>query len=294
MATVNSCSVFYLGSPGHRIESKCVKEGVLISDFVSKTKPVVKLLSSGSTSVLPKKSFEILSKSSYDQNPREDGKQSRRDILKLATFSFVSFGASVGEKNGNAKAGTFIIPPQGYRSYVDRMDGYSFFYPDDWVQVRGAGADVFFRDPSTLDENLSVNISSPSSSRFAAVSDLGTPSEAAEIILKQYLTEFMSTRLGVMRESQVISTISRTAPDGREYYEIQVNVKSYANNNQLAILPEDRVSKLEWDRRYLLVLGVENKRLYQLRLQAPEKAVDQAIGELRKIMDSFQVIKLAV
>jgi hypothetical protein len=37
-------------------------------------------------------------------------------------------------------------------------------------------------------------------------------------------------------------------------------------------MPQDRVQKLEWDRRYLSVLGVENKRLYELRLQTPEQA----------------------
>ena len=71
---------------------------------------------------------------------------------------------------------------------------------------------------------------------------------------------------------------------------LQVNVKSYANTNQLAILPEERIRRLEWNRRYYSVLGVENRRLYELRLQLPEKLVDAEQEELRVVLDSFQLI----
>ncbi|GMJ11160.1 hypothetical protein HRI_004785200 [Hibiscus trionum] len=101
----------------------------------------------------------------------------------------------------------------GFREYIDTFDGYSLKYPQNWIQVRGAGADIFFRDPFVLDENLSVEMSSPSSSRYKTVEDLGPPEEAGKKVLKQYLTEFMSTRLGVRRESNILSTSSRVAAD---------------------------------------------------------------------------------
>lgn len=72
-----------------------------------------------------------------------------------------------------------------------------------------------------------------------------------------------------------------------------MNIKSYANNNELAVMPQDRVARLEWDRRYLSVLGVENNRLYELRLQTPEKSFAEEEKELREIMDAFRVNKLA-
>lgn len=111
----------------------------------------------------------------------------------------------------------------GFREFIDTFDGYSFMYPQNWIQVRGAGADIFFRDPFVLDENVSVDVSSPSSSRYKSVEDLGQPEEAGKKVLKQYLTEFMSTRLGVKRESHVLSTSSKVADDGKMYYLIEVN-----------------------------------------------------------------------
>ncbi|GAY63160.1 hypothetical protein CUMW_223380 [Citrus unshiu] len=181
----------------------------------------------------------------------------------------------------------------GFREYIDTFDGYSFKYPQNWIQVRGAGADIFYRDPYVLDENVSVELSSPSSSRYKSVEDLGPPQEAGRKVLRQYLTEFMSTRLGVRRESNILSTSSRVADDGRLYYLVEVNIKSFANNNELAVMPKDRVVNLEWDRRYLSVLGVENNRLYELRLQTPENVFVEEENDLRQVIDSFRVNKVS-
>ncbi|KAF3621865.1 psbP domain-containing protein 1, chloroplastic isoform X1 [Capsicum chacoense] len=207
---------------------------------------------------------------------------------KAMTLIFSSFVLSNYELPKVAYA-----QPVEFREYIDTFDGYSFLYPRNWIQVRGAGADIFFRDPLVLDENLSVEISSPSSSKYKSVEDLGPPEEAGKGVLRQYLTEFMSTRLGVRRESSVLSTSSRVADDGKLYYDVEVNIKSYANNNELAVMPQDRVARLEWDRRYLSVLGVENNCLYELRIQTPEKVFAQEESDIRAIMDSFRVNKTA-
>ena len=50
---------------------------------------------------------------------------------------------------------TLAEPSVRFREYIDTFDGYTFLYPQNWIQVRGAGADIFFRDPFVLDENLS-------------------------------------------------------------------------------------------------------------------------------------------
>lgn len=70
-----------------------------------------------------------------------------------------------------------------------------------------------------------------------------------------------------------------------------MNIKSYANNNELAVMPQERITSLEWDRRYLSVLGVENKRLYELRLQIPESVFAREEANLRSVMNSFRVFK---
>ncbi|KAI3916340.1 hypothetical protein MKW98_004781 [Papaver atlanticum] len=216
-----------------------------------------------------------------------NSKVPRRNAISLMLSSFLISQTGLG---GIALSQPLIE----FREYLDTFDGYTFNYPKNWIQVKGAGADIFFRDPYVLDENISLEISSPSSSNYKSVEDLGPPQAAAEKVLKQYLTEFMSTRLGVRREANIVSTSSRVADDGRMYYQVEVNIKSYASTNELAVMPQDRVTRLEWDRRYLSVLGVENNQLYELRLQTPENVFLEEESDLRRIMESFRVMKLNV
>lgn len=158
-------------------------------------------------------------------------------VRKVVQFGVVASAVKADEEVsrrvailGGLVAGGLVVSGGGevraevptYRKYVDRLDGYAFSYPAGWIQVRGAGADVFFRDPVNLDENLLVEMSSPSSSKFNGVEDLGTPEQAAKKVLQQQLTEFMSTRIGVRREANVTATRSRVGDDGRLYYEVEV------------------------------------------------------------------------
>lgn len=147
------------------------------------------------------------------------------------------FVSRLGSRDTSSSAAELSV---GFREYIDSFDGYSFEYPQNWIPVRGAGADIFFRDPFVLDQNISVELSSPSSSTYKSVEDLGPPEEAAKKVLRQYLTEFMSTRLGVRRESNILSTSSRVADDGKLYYQVEVKVNSLARNSCASFLEIER------------------------------------------------------
>ena len=59
---------------------------------------------------------------------------------------------------------------------------------------------------------------------------------------------------------------------------MQLEAQSYGSRNQLAVSQKqiDAAMELEWDRRYITVLGVANKRLYEFRLQTANESYDQA------------------
>lgn len=88
--------------------------------------------------------------------------------------------------------------------------------------TQSSGNDIFYRNPFNVSENLFVDVSSPSSSSYASVKDLGTPEDAAKRTLSQYLEELMSTRLGVKRTGQVVAADERVGSDNKLYYDIQV------------------------------------------------------------------------
>lgn len=239
------------------------------------------------------------SSSSQDQQPRS---QQHRQQRSPGLFGRRALGAGAALVASTLLESTALVPPAraftrpppGYRPFNDTIDGYKLFRPEDWIEVKGSGNDVFFRNPSSVEENMFVSISSPSSTKFASPRDLGTPDEAAQKILAQYLNEFMSSRLGVRRESSVVSARERegTDVDGEPmlFYDVELRIKSYAAKNQYGLTEADRPQFLEWDRTLSSTLGVANNRLYELRFQTSALDVDEAEWRARYgvIKDSFK------
>lgn len=187
-----------------------------------------------------------------------------------------------------AKANT-ASPPPGYRRYRDKLDGFSFEYPQSWTPVTTSGNEIFFRNPYDVNECVFVNVSSPSSSKYKSVRSIGTPDIVVEKARKQYVRELMSTRLGVRRDSDVISAADRTGPDGNEYYDLQIRIKSFASRAQLAVTQAeiDKAVELEWDRRLITVLGAANNRLYEFRLQTANSTYEKSKEPLLEMARSF-------
>lgn len=218
-------------------------------------------------------------------NTKDMGRRSFLDTACKTAFG-MCVGLFLSEKDD---AYAFVPPPPGYSMHVDKLDGYSFLYPSDWIPVTTSGNDVFYRNPFNAEENLFVDISSPSSSTYGSVEDFGTPEEAAKKTLEQYLEEFMSTRLGVKRSAEIEKAVKRTGSDGKIYYDIETRVTSYASTNQLAVTQGeiDDAVVLEFDRKYLTVLGAANNRLYAMRLQTGTKTFDKDPERLYKVAQSF-------
>uniref|UniRef100_A0A061SP80 Lumenal-like protein n=1 Tax=Tetraselmis sp. GSL018 TaxID=582737 RepID=A0A061SP80_9CHLO len=223
---------------------------------------------------------------SSQQNVQQGcGQNSRRVFLKQQALLIAGLSAVL------PTAPVFSAPfepPQGYRKHLDKLDGYSFVFPDFWAPVTTSGNDVFYRNPLNIEENLFVNISSPSSSKFESVADLGTVEEAAERTKSQLLEEFMSTRLGVRREAETVYASSREGLDGKLYYDIEVRVRSYASRSQMAVSPNERSQELEFDRRLITTLGTAKGRLYELRIQTSSDQYDAQKDVISTIQQSFR------
>ncbi|KXZ47746.1 hypothetical protein GPECTOR_33g628 [Gonium pectorale] len=223
---------------------------------------------------------------------RRDAPQQLDSSRREALLSLLSVPLAAAHlASGVAPARAFTAPPPGYRRILDKLDGYSFVCPENWIAVTSSGNDIFLRNPRSVEENLFVDITSPSSSRFKTVTDLGSPRDAANRLLDQYLTkEFMSTRLGIARYGEIVSASSRVADDGQTYYDIAIRMTSYGSRNAYAATREEvlRDYSLEWDRTLSTVLGVANNRLYTLRLQAATPAFEATKPTLKAIMESFR------
>jgi hypothetical protein len=208
---------------------------------------------------------------------------SRTNLLRQTLIAAAGLAATA------VPSAAFTPPPPGYNFHEDKLDGYSFLYPSDWIPVTTSGNDVFFRNSFNSEENLFVDVTSPSSSKYSSIEDIGTPEEAAGKLRVEFLDEFLSTRLGVKREAEVVKASRRTGNDGKLYYDIQIRMTSYASTNQLAVTQAeiDGAIVKEFDRYYLTTLGVGNSRLYSLRVQTSVAAFDTDSDRLERIGKSF-------
>merc|ERR1711924_126395 len=84
----------------------------------------------------------------------------------------------------------------------------------------------------------------------------GSPEDAAKGVIDRYLNEFMSTRLGIRRESEIVRAGEREGKDGRLYYDVAVRIRSFAASNQYGLTQQERPQTLEWDRTQLASFGV--------------------------------------
>ena len=229
----------------------------------------------------------------YESSSSENSLLNRREMMFKTKSFALTLGLSSFVALKDDKAQAFTRPPPGFDLFIDTIDGYEFLRPSSWVEVKGSGNDIFYRNPRNVEENCFVAISSPSSNVYTSVRDVGTPEETAEKILKQTLIELTSTRLGIIRESEVVSAKEDLDKDGTAFYDITLRIKSYAAKNQYGLTPEDRPQTLEWDRTFYSRLGTENGRLYELRMQSPsaefEESKEQYLAGMGKSFRPFEV-----
>ena len=172
----------------------------------------------------------------------------------------------------------------------DVYDKYRVVLPEGWIPVTTAGADLCYRNTLNVEQNLFVTISSKSSSKYTSLAaDLGSPEAAGKQWLAKYLGEFMSTRLGIRRGGRVVATSERVDSSGRPWYDILINIDSYAARNQYGISTAERPQSKEWDRYFLTTIGIANQRLYELRLQS---SVDDFMSDRDQLLGILQSFSL--
>jgi len=217
-----------------------------------------------------------------------------KPILKRRIFTYFFLGNSWKIISGSIALAETIDPQDGFKLYTNKLDGYLFSYPDFWEEDTTSGNDAFYRNPKNPVENLFVKISSPSSTKLGVIEDLGSPGDVAKKYLNIYLREFMSTRLGVSRDAEIISAKSRIGKGNKNYYDIEFAIRSFASRQQLAITQAEGFQELEWDRKYSVTLGTANGRLYELRVQTNTSTSELSKELTRIIQDSFECIEATI
>jgi photosystem II oxygen-evolving enhancer protein 2 len=111
-----------------------------------------------------------------------------------------------------------VSSTSGLVPFVDSRDGYSFLYPNGWMQTSlKNGPDIIFHDIVEQSENVSVVIS-----KLTSVKDLSEIGSANDVGLK--VKQRVIAASGSGREAELISAEQRDV-DGKAYYLLEYAVK---------------------------------------------------------------------
>lgn len=161
--------------------------------------------------------------------------------------------------------GTAAQAAGGFNSYADNTDGYRFFYPNGWVQVRvKEGPDVVFHDFIEPTENVSVVISPVSGGKTLA--DLGTPSEVGYKLSKSALAP-----PGSGREAELVNAAAR-----------ELKGKTYYNLEYAITLPNQK-------RHNLASVVINRGKLLTFNVSTTEKRWQRVQQKFKQVIDSFVV-----
>jgi photosystem II oxygen-evolving enhancer protein 2 len=154
----------------------------------------------------------------------------------------------------------------GLNSFNDDIDGYRFFYPNGWAEVKvSGGPDVVFHDIIEQTENISVVINPAPGKKL--LSDLGTPGEVGYQLSKSAIAPPNSGRT-----AELVNAASREL-SGKTYYVLEY----------LVTLADGR------QRHNLATASVSRGKLFTLNASTPEERWETMKPSIQKSISSFMV-----
>jgi photosystem II oxygen-evolving enhancer protein 2 len=172
-------------------------------------------------------------------------------LLLVLSFSFSSPG---------------LANAAGFNSFVDSADGYQFYYPNGWLQVKVAdGPDVVFHDLIEVSENVSVVISPVPSGKTLA--ELGTPTEVGYKLGKAALAPENSGRT-----AELVNAAEREV-NGKIYYFLEYEVK-FPNGQE---------------RHNISSVAVSRGKLFTFNASVPERRWQKLQRMIDEVVTSFTV-----
>lgn len=229
--------------------SMCLASITLSNKFnvISSSSPVIK-----STSISPRHSITC----SRDLSLDEDRNCERRPLLLGAgalALSLFPASSNFAEEI-----------PEKYDSFVDKLDGYSYYYPSDWREFDFRGHDSAFKDRYLQLQNVRVSFIPTNKTD---VHDLGPLEEVVSHLLKHvYAAPTQMATIFDMQERTV---------DGKNYYTFE-----YALTNR------------NFSRAAFATLGIGNGRYYTLIVGANERRWRRVRNQLKVVADSFKMLDI--
>ncbi|XP_050210927.1 photosynthetic NDH subunit of lumenal location 1, chloroplastic [Mercurialis annua] len=154
--------------------------------------------------------------------------------------------------------------PKNYRAFVDKEDGYSYYYPSDWIDFDFRAHDSAFKDRTKQLQNVRVRFI-PTDKKD--LHELGP--------MEQVVTDLVTKRYAAPNQRPNIIGMEERAIDGKNYYSFEYVLTS-PNYSSVSIA----------------TIGISNGRFYTLIVGANERRWKRFRSQLKVVADSFKMLDI--
>ncbi|EEF30411.1 Thylakoid lumenal 25.6 kDa protein, chloroplast precursor, putative [Ricinus communis] len=167
---------------------------------------------------------------------------------------------------GNWSTGNKFTPkvPKNYRAFVDLKDGYSYYYPSDWIDFDFRAHDSAFKDRYKQLQNVRVRFI-PTDKQD--IHDLGP--------MEQVVSDLVKHVYAAPNQRPTIIDIQERSADGKNYYTVEY------------ILTSPNYSSASF-----ATIGISNGRYYTLIVGANERRWKRFRNQLKVVADSFKMLDI--
>ncbi|PKI35223.1 photosynthetic NDH subunit of lumenal location 1, chloroplastic [Punica granatum] len=155
------------------------------------------------------------------------------------------------------------IPPN-YQSFVDLVDGYSYYYPSDWREFEFRGHDSAFKDRYLQLQNVRVRFIPTD---MKDIHDMGP--------MEEVVTNLVNNVYAAPNQMATILGMQEKTINGKNYYTFEYGLKSP-----------------NFTSTSFATVAVANGRYYTLTVAANERRWRRVRNKLKVVADSFQVLDI--
>ncbi|KAJ3682760.1 hypothetical protein LUZ60_012987 [Juncus effusus] len=196
-------------------------------------------------------------KASSNQVPNEEEKTMNRRL------SLVGMGALIGGLS-HVKFASAEEVPKNFNEFVDKIDGYSYYYPSDWRDFDFRGHDSAFKDRFAALQHVRVGFIPTSKSD---VHDLGP--------MEEVMFDLVKNRYAAPIQVPTIYEIKERSEDGKNYWTVEYELRS-----------------VNFARTAFATIAIGNGRYYTLVVGANERRWTRVRNQLKVVADSLKLIDI--
>ncbi|KAJ9160056.1 hypothetical protein P3X46_025492 [Hevea brasiliensis] len=154
--------------------------------------------------------------------------------------------------------------PKNYRAFSDPKDGYSYYYPSDWIDFDFRGHDSAFKDRVLQLQNVRVRFI-PTDKKD--IHDLGP--------MEQVISDLVKNVYAAPNQRPTIIDMQERSIDGKNYYtfEYQLTSPNYSSTS-------------------FATIAIGNGRYYTLIVGANERRWKRVRNKLKVVADSFKMLDI--